>query len=186
MMTTDTKRLSDKTKTDKTKTDKTKVKQSRQQIAKQIYQEVTKYLSSKGYSCHHEVGLNKWGKLRADVLAFNYKQEVIIVEVKSCWQDYKSDSKFLEYLDFCHKLYFAVSQDFPLKPEFLALLKQHKIGLLVVDLTSPKLKLFHSHSTSCEANAGRRLVQPEISSKIILRLAYRNGKLRTNKRTWMT
>lgn len=154
--------------------------------ARLIYKEVAKYLSNKGYSCHYEVGLNKWGKLRADVLAFNYKQEVIIVEVKSCWQDYKTDTKFLGYLDFCHKFYFAVSQDFPLKAEFLAKLKEHKIGLLIVDLASPRIHLFHSRSIQCGASARLRSLDKEISNKIILRLAYRSGKLRTNKQKWMT
>ena len=57
--------------------------------AKLLRHEVSKYLSKMGFSCHYEVGLNRWGKLRADVLAFNYKRRLIVVEVKSSLADYK-------------------------------------------------------------------------------------------------
>jgi hypothetical protein len=50
---------------------------------------------------------------RADVMAVGAKGEVIIVEVKSCLQDYASDQKWPEYAPYCDRFFFAVDCDFP-------------------------------------------------------------------------
>ena len=34
------------------------------------------YLLKLGYSCHSELGVCSWGKLRADIIAVNLKSEV--------------------------------------------------------------------------------------------------------------
>ena len=50
---------------------------------------------------------------RADVMAMGPKGEVVIVEVKSCLQDFATDQKWPEYAPYCDRLYFAVDCDFP-------------------------------------------------------------------------
>jgi hypothetical protein len=50
---------------------------------------------------------------RADVVALSGSGDIIIVEIKSCLLDYRSDAKWQDYLPFCDRLYFAVSSDFP-------------------------------------------------------------------------
>jgi Holliday junction resolvase len=156
--------------------------------AKIIRHEVTKYLSSKGYSCHYEVGLNKWGKLRADIFAFNYKREVIVVEVKSGAQDYLKDKKWENYLEFSNKMFFAVDSNFKLNEkddaEFKRKLKEFGVGLIVVNL-SADLKKYHSKSVTCKVNSKRRKMSGSSKRDIIVRLAYRNGLLRTNKNSWL-
>lgn len=50
---------------------------------------------------------------RADVMAVGPKGEIVIVEVKSCLQDFQTDQKWPEYGPFCDRFYFAVDCDFP-------------------------------------------------------------------------
>ena len=64
---------------------------------------------------------------RADVMALSVSGEIWIVETKSCLADYACDAKWPDYLEFCERFYFAVTDDFP----------QHLIpaeaGLIVAD-----------------------------------------------------
>ncbi len=50
---------------------------------------------------------------RADVFALSDKGEIWIVEIKSSLEDYRTDSKWQHYLDFCDRFFFAVGSDFP-------------------------------------------------------------------------
>jgi hypothetical protein len=50
---------------------------------------------------------------RADVVGLSAAGDIMIVEIKSCLTDYRTDGKWHEYLDYCDRLYFAVSADFP-------------------------------------------------------------------------
>ncbi len=50
---------------------------------------------------------------RADVMAMGPKGEIVIVEVKSCLQDFATDQKWPEYAPYCDRFYFAVDCDFP-------------------------------------------------------------------------
>lgn len=64
---------------------------------------------------------------RADVMAVGPKGEIVIVEVKSCLQDFQTDQKWPEYAPYCDRFYFAVDCDFPKEriPE--------EVGLMVCD-----------------------------------------------------
>lgn len=50
---------------------------------------------------------------RADVMAVGPKGEIVIVEVKSCLQDFRTDQKWPEYASYCDRFFFAVDCDFP-------------------------------------------------------------------------
>jgi hypothetical protein len=64
---------------------------------------------------------------RADVMALSPHGEIWIVETKSCLADYACDQKWADYLDYCDRYFFAVTEDFPhaLIPE--------ETGLIVAD-----------------------------------------------------
>lgn len=64
---------------------------------------------------------------RADVMALARDGEIWIVEVKSSVADYRSDSKWGDYLEFCDRYFFAVPPDFP------AELIPAECGLIVAD-----------------------------------------------------
>ncbi len=50
---------------------------------------------------------------RADAMAIGPSGDVWIVEIKSSIADFRSDSKWPEYRDYCDRLFFAVAPDFP-------------------------------------------------------------------------
>jgi hypothetical protein len=52
---------------------------------------------------------------RADLVALGPRAELVLVEVKSCREDYLSDQKWPDYLAFADRFYFAVAPDFPLQ-----------------------------------------------------------------------
>lgn len=64
---------------------------------------------------------------RADVMALTPRGEIWIVETKSCLADYACDAKWPDYLEYCDKFFFGVTEDFPqtLIPE--------EAGLIVAD-----------------------------------------------------
>ena len=51
---------------------------------------------------------------RADVLALDGDGHFTIVEIKSSLADFRADSKWPDYLEFCDHFYFAVPQGFPI------------------------------------------------------------------------
>ena len=71
---------------------------------------------------------------RADVVALSGGGDVTIVEIKSCLLDYQSDGKWQDYLEFCDRLYFAVSADFPREviPETTGLILADRYGAELV------------------------------------------------------
>jgi hypothetical protein len=64
---------------------------------------------------------------RADVMALTPQGDIWIVETKSCLADYACDEKWPEYLEYCDRFFFGVTETFPrdLIPE--------DAGLIVAD-----------------------------------------------------
>lgn len=78
---------------------------------------------------------------RADVMAIGPKGEVVIVEVKSCLQDFATDQKWPEYAPYCDRFYFAVDCDFPREriPEHAGLMVCDAFGGAVLRECDPTL-----------------------------------------------
>ncbi|NVK19877.1 MAG: MmcB family DNA repair protein [Methylocystaceae bacterium] len=70
-----------------------------------------RFLSDLGYACLCEFTLSN--DRRVDVIGLNKKGEIYIIEIKSGLEDFRSDQKWPEYLDFCDYFAFAVDEDFP-------------------------------------------------------------------------
>lgn len=83
----------------------------RPQVTQAVTRGARRALAAMGYSSLVEVTLK--GGRRADILAFDKKGHVTIIEVKSSLADYAADDKWQDYLEFCDKFYFAVSDTFP-------------------------------------------------------------------------
>jgi hypothetical protein len=64
---------------------------------------------------------------RADVMGIASQGEIWIVETKSCVEDFTVDQKWPDYMEFCDRFLFGVTEDFPreLIPE--------SVGLIVAD-----------------------------------------------------
>jgi hypothetical protein len=86
---------------------------------------VTRMLMEHGLASILEVPLAN-GR-RADVMALTPSGEIWIVETKSCLADYACDEKWPDYLEYCDRFYFGVTETFPrdLIPE--------EAGLIVAD-----------------------------------------------------
>ena len=82
-------------------------------VARQVARGVGRLLAQLGHAGLTEFVLRS-GR-RADILALGPAGEITIVEIKSSLADYRSDSKWPEYLDFCERYYFAVPRGFPLE-----------------------------------------------------------------------
>lgn len=64
---------------------------------------------------------------RVDVMGLGPKGEIWVVECKSSWVDYQTDSKWQHYLEWCDRYFWAVDQDFP--TEYLP----EDTGLIIAD-----------------------------------------------------
>ncbi|NHK28284.1 MmcB family DNA repair protein [Parvularcula flava] len=50
---------------------------------------------------------------RADLAGLSRKGRIVIVEVKSCREDFTADAKWPSYLEYCDQFYFATDTRFP-------------------------------------------------------------------------
>ena len=50
---------------------------------------------------------------RADLVCLDAKSRITIVEIKSSIEDFRTDQKWPDYLEFCDYFYFAVPESFP-------------------------------------------------------------------------
>ena len=71
---------------------------------------------------------------RADLVCLDAKSRVTIVEIKSSIEDFRTDQKWPDYLEFCDRFYFAVPESFPqaLIPEDQGLMVADGYGATVV------------------------------------------------------
>ncbi len=85
-----------------------------------------------GYASVQEIALPSG--LRADILALDANGELLIVEIKSSIQDFRTDQKWQGYGDHCDRFFFAVAVDFPadLIPESAGLIVADPYGAAVI------------------------------------------------------
>lgn len=98
---------------------------SRPDVTAALARGVTRMLVDRGLAPILEVPLAN-GR-RADVMALTQQGEIWIVETKSCLEDYACDSKWPEYVEYCDRFFFGVTENFPREiiPE--------ECGLIVAD-----------------------------------------------------
>ena len=100
--------------------------------------------------------------LRVDVMALGPKGEIWIVECKSSRADYQSDSKWENYLPYCERFFWAVSEDFPtdLLPE--------DSGLIIAD--AYEAEIIRMPSPQPMAAARRKMLTRDFARTAALRL----------------
>lgn len=81
--------------------------------AAEIARGTVRYLIELGHACVAELPLPN-GQ-RADITVLSPNGRILIVEIKSCLNDFRTDQKWSGYRDFCDELYFAVKSDFPVE-----------------------------------------------------------------------
>lgn len=89
----------------------TVVSVSRPETTQAVTRGAARLLEALGYAPLAEVTLPN-GR-RADLMALSRKGEILIVEVKSSLEDFRTDAKWREYLPYCDAFAFAVAPEFP-------------------------------------------------------------------------
>ena len=108
---------------------------TRRENTERIHKAVTYYFVKKMYSVHREVGVQRWGARRIDIMCLDFLSNIVGVEVKSCLADFRADKKWRDYLSHCNKMYFAFSQEITKSrvfPEIKAELKAEGVGIMVL------------------------------------------------------
>ncbi len=85
----------------------------RDAITREVCRGVGRLLRAIGFAVINELSLAN-GR-RADVVGLSPAGDIWIVEVKSCLDDLRVDSKWPEYRDFSDALFFAVAPGFPVE-----------------------------------------------------------------------
>lgn len=113
----------------------------------------------------------KRGRLRADVLSLNTKASLVITEVKSCIEDFRTDNKWHNYLKYCNRLYFAVDAQFWTRhqDELLEAVKPKGAGIIRVA----------NDGTCCVVrNASSNEVSNEVLASLLIKMAWRGGRFK--------
>lgn len=127
------------------------------------------YFSHIGYSGYKEIGLNSWGKLRADFVGVNLKSKIVVVEIKSSPSDYKGDCKWDKYLEYADRFFFCVSHDTykKIRKRLHRELPPKGAGLLVLSPDSGYLEV--------KIRCKERAIKDVLRLSLITRLAWRSG-----------
>ena len=148
----------------------------RQETADWLKKRVATYYKRKKRVCFFELGLNRGGKLRADVFVLAMTGHVVIVEVKSSVADFRTGvHKWVGgYMPLCNQFYCAVTK------KVFAKIKDDipkGVGVFVFDeedaRRKPKVK-----------RAQHRDLDQEVARSLFIRAAFRNSDTtnRKNKR----
>ena len=84
---------------------------SRPETTSVVTRGAARLISALGFAPLAEVGLPN-GR-RADIMALSPRGQIVIVEVKSGLDDYRTDRKWGDYLPYCDAFFFAVAPEFP-------------------------------------------------------------------------
>lgn len=128
------------------------------------------YFFRYGFGVTFEIGVMPWGSRRADLVANKVNGSIVVVEVKSCLADFRSDSKWRYYLEYCDKFVFMTTQS------VFAKIRDNlpdEVGVLCLD-----------EKTGWAYMAKRCPILPltdERRIQVLARLAYRQAEL--SKRT---
>ena len=138
---------------------------NRKDITAKLTKAAVMHMARYGFAIHTEVGLAKGAMLRADLLCLNFKRKIVIIEVKSCYADFATDSKWPRMLSLCDQLVFVIPQSVwdagKVRP-------QRGVGVLILDETTGHLKSVQRATT-------QEIIDDETRDYLILKMAYRSA-----------
>lgn len=138
--------------------------------ADDLKEAVGRYYGQKCFAVATEIGLNSGGSLRADLMAVNMRGQIIVVETKSSYADFRSDKKWWHYIDYCHKLYFSVSEELYAKVFDLI---PKGIGILTVD----ECKNVHARQGATTTH-----LDSAVQQELLIRMLFRHSEFNRYKR----
>jgi hypothetical protein len=131
------------------------------------------HFAKKGYAVNQELGLKKKGRLRADLFCLSFKKKSAIVEVKSCWADFKSDTKWQGYLEYANQFFFLATKSVAEKIKNQV---PSGVGVLYLCPTSGHVKSM--------SPAKNREICPKLLDSLLIRCVFRGAAYtkKTSKR----
>ncbi|MGL5362012.1 MAG: MmcB family DNA repair protein [Bosea sp. (in: a-proteobacteria)] len=143
---------------------------ARPAITRQIMRGTARHLLASGYAVVSEMVLAN-GR-RADLVGLSPQGQLLIVEVKSGIEDFRADSKWPEYREFCDTFSFAVGPEFPQErlPETAGLIVADAFGGLilreaeVIPLSAARRKAMLIAFAQLAAGRLQALVDPRIEA----------------------
>jgi hypothetical protein len=148
---------------------------SRQELADLLKKGVANYYRRKRRVCYFELGLNRGGKLRADVFVLAMSGHIVVVEVKSCVADFSTfPAKAESYQQHCNQLYLAVTRAVYLKVKERI---PKGVGVFIFNPEDWRTRPRLIRATSTELDA-------DVKQNLFIRAAFRNADTsnRKNKR----
>lgn len=141
-------------------------KENRKEITKRLEHAAVHYLAKKWFSIYREIGVAKRGRLRVDLLAMNTKRYLMVIEQKSCWADYLTDTKWINYLPFSNKMYFLIPESLWLSKgkKIKKEVKSHGVGVMVC---SDKIRV--------TVKAKHREVDPDTLLYLLTKMSWKGG-----------
>lgn len=139
----------------------------RQETADWLKARVANYYRRKKRVSFFELGLNRGGKLRADVFVLAMSGHIVIVEVKSSVADFRTGvHKWVDgYMPLCNQFYCAVTK------AVFAKIKDDippGVGVFIFNTEDGRLK-------PRVLRAKNRELDPELSRSLFIRAAFRNS-----------
>lgn len=144
---------------------------TRKTVADTLKKATVGYFAKLRFSSFLEVGLESWGRIRADVVSLNLRGHLIICEVKSCKADFNTDTKWHRYLEYSNQFYFVCTESIA---EHIKANIPSSVGILCL---SPKTGFLYSYKS-----AKKQKVPGPNRRNIITRCAWRGGLSRRNTR----
>lgn len=143
----------------------------RKQVADSLKLGVARYYAKKGWGVNFELGVSPRGQLRADIFCMAFKGYAVIVEVKSCVADFRTDSKWEGYLPFCNQFYFAFDAPTWAKLKAKGVEFGPEVGVIAIDLDANVMKFVK--------RSKKRDLDPATLLSLALRAAYRGARYRS-------
>lgn len=147
--------------------------------AQEIKDVVARHFTKKRMCVHTEVGLNRRGRLRADLVALSMRGELVVIEVKSSKRDYLTDHKYEGYIPYGNRFYFAMTED--VYEEVVERIPSHVGVFVVYDRVYPSGRT--RKALKVVQRTRRREVDEEIRFNMIIRMAYKSSDYNRYKRS---
>jgi hypothetical protein len=103
---------------------------------------------------------------RADLMGIGQKGEIVLVEIKCARADLLGDQKWLEYLDYCDRFYWAVPAGFDYAPIESEAFLPGRTGLIVADAYDAQIV---RPAALVSLAAARRKVETERLARLAMR-----------------
>jgi hypothetical protein len=143
---------------------------TRKEVAAALKEAATHLFVKGGYSCTEELGVLTWGNRRADLIGNRINGDVVIVEVKSCVADFRTDDKWNSYLNLCDRFYFCFTEKTWSKIKQTAELMNRlgpQVGIIIVQRSTGYARIVRPSKNTRMTDANR--------IAILARLGWRAG-----------